>query len=146
MNAASGGIFTRVKLANRRGWQKSVAAGDGRPHSNGETEAMETLEAQGEPIVSASPVQPPPAALRRVDDDGNAVPGSQDSALAERLGRALNLDELSLRMRRTKPVLGFQNVPAGGDSVRKALYGGGKACGVACVLLQMPMKLKIVGL
>lgn len=59
-------------------------------------EATETAGAQSASQDTASTrddLSPRPLSLRRIDDSGGAVPGSQDTELAERAARSMAIDD-----------------------------------------------------
>ena len=61
----------------------------------------DTEDASSQETSAALPARRP-AALRRIDDEGNAVPGSQDAELAAQASTALNLEDESRESRRVQ--------------------------------------------
>ena len=73
-------------------------------------------------VTTTTPSEQPPSQLRRLNEIGDSVPGSQDAALAERTDRQLFISELHSQLPRPT---GGTDTSSGGRSRRRRLDAAG---------------------
>ena len=102
-------------LVTGSGWQHACGAEqeiNAQTPRGGTTTVDSQLEAESFPPLPPSPVIERPAHRQRLDEEGHAVPGSQDTELAARAHQALHLVD---RTQATSSTSGIWACPVEGD-------------------------------